>query len=227
MACCSSGRTRIDRSGHFLACPQHLTKVGNTLIQAPMFSDSLVDTCNCACQPPSMVYLCNDRRLGPQIFPWQFPLLSFVSNYERFGQKTPKQFLAEYWDPTKKDKNGIVVGGWMYGGENDDGFLRIPDPKNGVNATKLFASPMTLPVGLKVDRFGSEYGTFIAAADAPFAQRSLPPDALNTCKDATKCTPDEQAHPQAYHIYTVIKELPVCGGPAAPWFEQPGLVSIY
>ncbi|KAJ9661502.1 hypothetical protein H2198_001882 [Neophaeococcomyces mojaviensis] len=170
-----------------------------------------------------MVYLCNDRRLGPQIFPWQFPLLSFVSNYERFGQKTPKQFLAEYWDPTKKDKNGIVVGGWMYGGENDDGFLRIPDPKNGVNATKLFASPMTLPVGLKVDRFGSEYGTFIAAADAPFAQRSLPPDALNTCKDATKCTPDEQAHPQAYHIYTVIKELPVCGGPAAPWFEQPGL----
>ena len=77
---------------------------------------------------------------------------------------------------------------------------------------------MILEVGTLVDRFGSENGTFVSAADAPYDQRSLPPSSLNT-------VPDDKDHPYpyGYHIYTVVKELAVEGGPIAPWFGQPGL----
>ena len=92
---------------------------------------------------------------------------------------------------------------------------------------------MVLPVGTLVDRFGSEYGqflvtitqtrrsnsilgSFISAAAAPYSQRALPPSNLATNPD----TPD---FPYNYHVYRVIKPLPVVGGPIAPWFGQPGL----
>lgn len=92
---------------------------------------------------------------------------------------------------------------------------------------------MILPIGTLVDRFGSEYGqssthaipcsdancitgSFISAAAAPYSQRALPPSNLATNPD----TPD---FPYNYHVYRVIKPLPVVGGPIAPWFGQPGL----
>lgn len=90
---------------------------------------------------------------------------------------------------------------------------------------------MDLAMNLLVDRFGLETGSFMGAADAPFAQRALPPDALHHCpketekpKDpAKKCNPKE--HPYAYHVYRVNMTLRVFGGPVTSWFEQPGLVT--
>lgn len=59
-------------------------------------------------------------------------------------------------------------------------------------------------------------GSFISAASAPYSQRALPPSNLAT-------NPDSPDFPYNYHIYKVLKSLPVVGGPIAPWFGQPGL----
>ena len=162
-------------------------------------------------------YICRDPRLGPKRLPRRFPLLSFVSDYDRFGGETPGVFL-EKW--TK------------------DGSFVYP-PQNGFQLTtdgQPILGNMTLMVGTKVDRFGSEYGvsyadfsrgsfadayiflagSYVSAADAPYSQRALPPSNLDTPVD----TPE---YPYNYHIYTVMKPLIVVGGPIAPWFGQPGL----
>ncbi|KAL4940431.1 hypothetical protein BDV06DRAFT_224078 [Aspergillus oleicola] len=73
---------------------------------------------------------------------------------------------------------------------------------------------VTLPVGQKLDRFGSEYGTFHAPLGAPYVERSLPPNNLITY---------DGAYPFNYHVYEVTKEFVVGLGPIAPWFERPGM----
>lgn len=146
-------------------------------------------------KPPS---ICNDPRLGPVQLPTKLPLLSFVDNYNRFGNLTPGEFLAKFTNKTN--------GWWIY--PPADGFSL---DMNG----QPIKGNMTLGVGTKIDRFGYESGRYVSAADAPFNQRSLPPDSLDTDVNGT--------YPYNYHIYTVKKELPVIGGPIAPWFGQPGL----
>ncbi|KAL8992699.1 MAG: hypothetical protein Q9169_006901 [Polycauliona sp. 2 TL-2023] len=144
-------------------------------------------------------YICRDPRLGPVQLPTVFPLLSFVSDYDRFGGLQPGAFLARWTD-------------------NATGFYRYP-PQNGFVLDlggRAILGNMTLRVGMQVDRFGSEYGTYISAADAPYAQRALPPSNLAT-------NPSSPEYPYNYHIYTVLKRLDVLGGPIAPWFGQPGL----
>jgi Tuberculosis necrotizing toxin len=59
-------------------------------------------------------------------------------------------------------------------------------------------------------------GSYISAADAPYSQRALPPSNLDT-------NPSAPDYPYNYHVYKVIKDLTVVGGPIAPWFGQPGL----
>ncbi|KAL4911762.1 hypothetical protein BDW62DRAFT_217031 [Aspergillus aurantiobrunneus] len=75
-------------------------------------------------------------------------------------------------------------------------------------------SNVTLPVGQKLDRFGSEYGTFLAPLGAPYIERSLPPSNLDTY---------DGNYPFNYHVYQVTREFVVGLGPIAPWFEQPGM----
>ena len=86
-------------------------------------------------------YICRDPRLGPKKLPRRFPLLSFVTNYDRFGGETPGAFLAKWTDPKS---------GWF-----------VYPPQNGFQldeAGKPILGNMTLVAGAKVDRFGSEYG---------------------------------------------------------------------
>ena len=179
-------------------------------LQQPL-SDSN-STCDCTntnstgprTNPPS---ICNDARLGPVDLPQELPLLSFVSDYDRFGGSTPGDFLATWTDP--------VTGRWKY--PEQDGFHL------DVNR-KPISGNMTLEVGTLVDRFGSETGKFVSAADAPFDQRSLPPASLNTPKETPKNSTEElHKYPYGYHVYIVKKPLVVVGGPIAPWFGQPGL----
>ena len=78
-------------------------------------------------------YFCNDPRLGPKTLPKKFPLLSFVSNYDRFGGETPRVFLEK----------------WTV-----DGYYKYP-PKNGIqlntDGTPILGN-LTLQVGTRVDR---------------------------------------------------------------------------
>ncbi|MCJ1338804.1 hypothetical protein MMC09_004093 [Bachmanniomyces sp. S44760] len=159
--------------------------------------------CNCTGANDTGVsgktFVCRDPRLGPKILPRKFPLLSFVSDYDRFGGLTPLEFLAK----------------WT---ASDTGYFIYP-PQNGFMLTKdgqPVLGNVTLNPGTKVDRFGSEYGSYISAADAPYSQRALPPSNLDT-------NPSAPDYPYNYHIYEVIKDLDVLGGPIAPWFGQPGL----
>lgn len=70
--------------------------------------------------------------------------------------------------------------------------------------------------GPLVDYSNERTGQYVSAADAPYDQRSLPPSNLDT-------NPEAADHPYNYHVYKVIKEFEVLGGPIAPWFGQPGL----
>jgi Tuberculosis necrotizing toxin len=173
-------------------------------LQKALLTHETNSTCDCTntnssgppTNPPS---ICNDPRLGPVEMPRKLPLLSFVSDYDRFGgAATPGEFLAKWTNKT--------TGGWLW--PKESGFSLDVEGRP-------ILGKMVLEVGALVDRFGSEYGTYVSAADAPYDQRSLPPSSLNTPPDAL--------YPYGYHIYNVVKALTVEGGPIAPWFGQPGL----
>ncbi|PKV83941.1 TNT domain-containing protein [Streptomyces sp. TLI_146] len=139
-----------------------------------------------------------DERLGPQYLPkpWQDPVGPLVLGYHRTGHLSPTAFLATYWDST--------AGGWKY--PPNDGFANRPDGSLDKRAVRL-------RVGEDLDRFGSEYGAFLAPAGADYARRALPPQSLIT---------REAAYPCAYHSYEVTKSFTVWEGRIAPWFEQRG-----
>ena len=59
---------------------------------------------------------------------------------------------------------------------------------------------------MRLDRYGPDSGNFLSPAGTPYWQRSLPPD----------------TNPNDYHVYEVIKPLPVQSGQIAAWFGQPG-----
>lgn len=190
-----------------------------TATQTPLQEGALTaphDFCDCTGITKTTVnttfHICHNASLGPQTLPWRFPMLSFVSNYDRFGALTPIEFLSKW------GFYNATVGKWRWKYPAFDGFHL--DAKG--DPIRAF---MTLRKGLKVDRFGAETGSFIAAADSPFNQRALPPDALNVCPDPNDCRPKD--HPWNYHIYEVLQDFQVIGGPIAPAFEQDGLVRMH
>jgi hypothetical protein len=100
-------------------------------------------------------YVCRDPRLGPKVLPKKFPLLSIVSDYDRFGGLSPGDFL-EKWT-------------------NAQGYYVYP-PKYGFllnDAGEPILGNTTLPVGTKLDRFGSEYGMFLSLM-SEFPQTFIP-----------------------------------------------------
>ena len=108
------------------------------------YSDSGPIGCDCSGTNQSsspLDYICGDPRLGPVILPKVFPMLSLVSDYDRFGGEPPGVFLAKWTNRT--------TGQYIY------------PPQNGFQLD-VFGKPilgnMTLVPGTKIDRFGSEYG---------------------------------------------------------------------
>ncbi|MFD3730333.1 TNT domain-containing protein [Streptomyces sp. NPDC058632] len=142
-----------------------------------------------------------DARLGPETLPrpWEAPVGPLLKNYRRTGDLSPSAFLAKYW----KDEDPAGPAGWKY--PPNDGFSEV----NG----EVDKHVEVLEPGEDLDRFGSEYGSYLAPAGDPYAKRSLPPQNLNT---------REPAHPCDYHRYTVTQPFAVWQGGIAPWFEQPG-----
>jgi hypothetical protein len=74
-------------------------------------------------------------------------------------------------------------------------------------------TPQTLAAGTRLDRYGSEFGGFLAPYDAPYGARSIPPANLDTFDSRYTCN---------YHAHEVLKPFTVEAGPAAAWFAQPG-----
>ena len=82
------------------------------------------------------------------------------------------------------------------------GEVRWP-PDNGFAGP---ATPIVLPPGVLLDRFGPETGRFFSPKGAAFKARALP----SLCDT------------QPYSVYRVAAPLPVWIGRAAGWFNEPG-----
>lgn len=116
----------------------------HSAVQNPFVPEIIPATCDCTgtknAGPTGWPYICHDSRLGPRCLPRKYPLLSLVSDYDRFGALTPGQFLARWTKP-----------GGHFDYPSDNGFsLDL--------SGKPILGNMTLEVGTKVDRFGGENG---------------------------------------------------------------------
>ncbi|KIM78525.1 hypothetical protein PILCRDRAFT_824429 [Piloderma croceum F 1598] len=148
-------------------------------------------------------YVCGDVRLGPVKLPTKLPLASEVYAYDRLGGLCPGAFLTKWY--------------------NDTAQSYIYPPQNGFQlntAGQPIEGNQTLAVGMRLDRFGSEYGSFLSPAGAPYSQRALPPSNL----DAPTSIP---SYPYNYHVYEVVQQFTVLSGPIAGWFGQPGQGTQY
>ncbi|MEA2716667.1 MAG: hypothetical protein QOI99_984 [Actinomycetota bacterium] len=141
-----------------------------------------------------------DPRLGPRDLPSQGSVGIELTRYDRLAGLSPNEFLATYWDATA---NG-GQGGWRYPAFN--GFLVGPDGEP-------VEAPIPLRVGQQVDRYGSEFGAFLAPYGILYSQRAIPPQSLDNATAPGTCN---------YRLYKVLKEFRVDGGPIAPAFGQPG-----
>ncbi|MFG2536034.1 TNT domain-containing protein [Streptomyces sp. NPDC048511] len=140
-----------------------------------------------------------DARLGPQWLPStkQAPVGPLLKGYKRTGSLSPSAFLNKYWE------GPADTGSWKY--PPNDGFAEV----NG----EIDKEPAKLRTGQRLDRFGSEFGGYLAPAGDAYKERALPPQNLNTRDAAVPCD---------YRVYKVTKPFWVWQGSIAPWFEQPG-----
>ncbi|MFC3932567.1 TNT domain-containing protein [Streptococcus dentapri] len=65
---------------------------------------------------------------------------------------------------------------------------------------------IVLTPGTRVDRYGSDYGSFISPEGIPYEQRAVAP--------GTDLKP--------YSVFEVVEPLEVKAGEVAPWFDEPG-----
>jgi hypothetical protein len=148
----------------------------------------------------STTFFAGDSRLGPAQLATVGPVAPILTGYDRFAGLTPDEFLARYWDPAANGGRG----GWRY--PPDNGFLLDAVGRPIEHPALLFA-------GERLDRFGSEFGGFLAPEDTPYADRALPPMSLDVFDPAYTCN---------YHLYRVVRRFSAEEGPIAPGFGQVG-----
>ncbi|KAJ7498089.1 hypothetical protein B0H11DRAFT_2155680 [Mycena galericulata] len=171
-----------------------------SMIYAALASPVPLSKCDCSGTTGNDTqYLCGDSRLGPvnMTFPESSSLVSIVANYNRLGGLCPSAFLQKYTN-------------------SSTGFYTYP-PLQGfqLSTTRMpIDGNQTLVPGMLLDRFGSEYGMYLAPAYTPFAQRALPPSSLNDVASN-------------YHMYEVKNNFTVLSGTIAAWFQQPGQGTQY
>lgn len=140
----------------------------------------------------STAYYEDNSLLGPA----QLPVFGAVGlqliGYHRTGFESPSAFLAKFHN----------TAGWIY--PPDNGYVVV----NGMPLERT----QKLHPGQRIDRYGSVYGSFLAPAGTPYAERAIPPSSLDSTP-AAGCN---------YHVYAVLKPFDVDSGPIAAWFDQPG-----
>ena len=106
-------------------------------------------------------YVCGDSRLGPtDISAVTAPYATIedlFDSYTRLGSYCASSYIKEFWDAT--------TSSWIYPPNN--GFA-VDTNGNPIMAT------VTLPAGTWLDRFGSDYGSFLSPYASPYDQRALP-----------------------------------------------------
>lgn len=160
------------------------------------------------------VYVCGDARLGPSTLPKHPAIAKLLIDYSPFAGLCPDDFLTKYTD---------AKGDYKY--PDDQGYLIDI-------ANKSIKSIVTLKAGWRVDRFGNEDGIFLSPFGAPYSQRAIPPETLNTKNETyVDCLALRQTRslirilsrfPADYHVYEVIRDFDVQAGPILPAFGQPG-----
>ena len=186
----------------------------------------MLDICNCTGTydngTAGIGYICCDLSLGPSCLPRTWPLLSFVSDYDHFGvllQHNSSQIGPTHQVTQKPvdigthltmDSNSIIVTNllwetWLW----RLGHWWIGLETRRVCVCRIFASPSSSRMLYP--------GHFLSAADMPYSQRSLPPSNLDNP------TTVSSEYPNDYHVYWVLKDFQVEGGPIAPAFGQPSL----
>ncbi|MFF0770210.1 TNT domain-containing protein [Nonomuraea wenchangensis] len=150
------------------------------------------------CGPP---YITGDPDLGPTILPRTGYLGALLHGYVPLGSLSPQHFLSRYWD--------YALNNYRF--PPDSGFGRSGNFPNG----RLLLKTTTLLPGMRLDRFGSNAGSFLAPMGDLFIRRALPPRNLNTNSTAPMnlCN---------YHAFEVLMPFGVEVGPAAPAFQMPG-----
>ena len=143
----------------------------------------------------SAAFYHGDSRLGPEQLPVAGSVGLQLVGYQRTGYLPEQQFLDMYYDSG--------TGSWRYPPLN--GYVI------GANGRPI-EFQLTLFPGQRIDRYGSEYGGFLAPLGSPYAMRSIPPSSLDG-------NPPELCN---YHVYFVNRPFTVDAGPIAPWFAQPG-----
>jgi hypothetical protein len=152
--------------------------------------------------PPSSLSQCSaelfhgDRRLGPEQLPVLGPVGRELHGYSRTGHRSVETFLDTFWDPTASS----------FRFPPQDGYVLRPDGSP-------IRSVQDLVPGQRIDRFGSEFGSFLAPEGSPYSSRSIPPQNL-VGSPAASCN---------YKDYKVLRDFAVFSGPVAPWFFQAGL----
>jgi hypothetical protein len=148
----------------------------------------------------SSAYFDGDQRLGPAQLQTVGQVAPMLAGYDRLAGLSPAQFIATYWDPAANSG----AGAWRF--PPDDGYL--------LSATgKPIEHVALLQPGERLDRFGSEFGAFLAPEDTPYAERALPPMSLDVFDANYTCN---------YHLYRVTKAFSAEEGPIAPAFGQVG-----
>jgi hypothetical protein len=159
---------------------------------APVPAQAAVDHQLTTC---SAEFHLDDQRLGPAELPVFGRVGLQLLGYHRTGHEPVDDFLDEYYDD--------VAGAWRY--PPADGYVLEPDG-DPVKWTQ------TLFRGQQIDRYGSEFGAFLAPVGLPYTMRSIPPSNL-VGVPAAGCN---------YRVYQVLRPFDVTTGPIAPWFNQFG-----
>ncbi|KAG5930905.1 hypothetical protein E4U53_002063 [Claviceps sorghi] len=161
---------------------------------------TLAARCDCAGTTPDSPpaeEVCGDSRLGPIDLKTSSVIDSLTRTWYRLGGLCPSDFLKRWTDQMERftypPQNGFVL-----------------DARQEAVSKNASLCPGTL-----IDRFGGEKGSFLSPAGMRYETRSIPPQNLVTRKEPNST-------PFNYHVYEVVKELPVTAGCIAPWFQQPG-----
>jgi len=122
------------------------------------------------------------------------------------------------------DGTGYRLGAAAIAGEHDIWFRLVPPPNArpslrgwwlDQNSQYLFPPDggfartprtVTLAPGIRIDRYGSPNGAYLAPAGTAYEARAVPYDKAK----------------MEYHRYQVVKRFPVKAGPIAAWFDQRG-----
>ena len=178
----------VRRLGHVIA-PALVASLVGALGVAPAQAAKKRTTCSAADYH-------GDARLGPKRLPNAGPLRSVLEGYDRLDGMTAKRYLATYYDEGGKT--------WRY--PPAGGYLLNPDGTPVKLQISIFA-------GQRIDRFGSEFGSYLSPEGTPYGARGIPPQSLDNTTTPATCN---------YSRYKVLKDIPVYSGPIAPALGQPG-----